>query len=254
VFRRILVALWLSLLISSTFASTSRGPVVIREDVSAAHRTELINKLRKITGWTRLTFRPDGTLSIGGPETVKGSKAAQALLAKALNGRNVIVLEDASARADVAFCRVVPGKWLSNGVAQPDVYVVLIDFTDFEQIIGDDEAREAFDVGWGLLHELDHIVTDSADAEDVSDIGECEDHINLMREELGLPLRSNYFFTASALKTDPNFNRRFVRLAFEQRSTSTRRSKRYWLTWDSAAVGGLAISSKRLARSSPDIF
>jgi hypothetical protein len=94
----------------------------------------------------------------------------------------------------------------------------------------------------------------SADT-DVSDhVGECETHINKMRAELGLPLRGNYFFTASTLKADPNFNTRFVRLPFEQIDPSSRRLKRYWLTWDFTVVGGIPSSFNRLARTSADIF
>jgi hypothetical protein len=175
-------------------------------------------------------------------------------LNRAVGGNDVIVLEDASSRADVAFCRVVPAKWANTNSARLPAYVVLIDFTDFEQIVGDAQAREAFDVGWAVLHELDHVVTDSEDRDNADEVGECETHINQMRDEMGLPLRASYFFTASTLKTDPNFNTRLVRLPFVQRDPSSRRLKRYWLTWDFAAVGGLSSPLNRLARSSADIF
>ena len=85
-------------------------------------------------------------------------------------------------------------------------------------------------------------------------VGECESHINAMRSELGVPLRANYFFTSSALNTDPNFSTRFVRLPFEQRDASSKRIKRYWLTWDSSVVGGFEFTPARVARSSADIF
>lgn len=222
----------------------------MRENVSRAHREQLVNKLRKITGWTKLAFAGDGELSIEVNESFKGSKSARTLLAEAIAGENVIVIEDASSRADVAFCRVVPGKWTNGNATGPDVHVIQIDFTDFEHIVGDAEARRAFDVGWAVLHEIDHVVMDSADTEVSEELGECEDHINKMREELGLPLRANYFFTASSLKPDPNFNTRFVRLPFEQIDPSSRRLKRYWLTWDFTVVGGVQPSFNRVARSS----
>lgn len=227
---------------------------MLRDSVSHAHRDQLVNKLRKITGWSKLTFASDGTLTIEGTEAAKGSKSARSLLGKAVTGKNVIILEEASSRADVAFCRVVPARWTNANHAGTPAYVVLIDFTDFEQIVGDDAAREAFDVGWAVLHELDHVVLDSEDPDGAEAAGECETHINKMREELGLPLRVSYFFTASNLKSDPNFNTRFVRLPFEQKDPSSGRLKRYWLAWDFAAVGGLSSSLNRLARSSADIF
>jgi len=232
---------------------------VLRDNVPHEHRDQLLTKLRKITGWTKLRFAADGGLIVDTNEPASGSKSARNLLAKAIAGNDVIVLEDASSRADVAFCRVVPGRWLNGNSANLPAYVVLIDFTDFEQLVGDEQARASFDVGWALLHELNHVVMNSEDSDaeavDVNEhVGECEIHINRMRDELGLPLRANYFFTASTLKADPNFNTRFVRLPFEQRDPLSRRVKRYWLTWDFAAVGGFSSSLNRLARSSADIF
>jgi hypothetical protein len=240
------------LLISASAAAKSGSRVVVRENVPRAHREQLVNKLRKITGWTRLAFAGDGGLSLEANELLKGSKSARILLAGAITGENVIVLEDASSRSDVAFCRVVPGRWKNGNTL--DAYVVQIDFTDFEQIIGDAEARRAFDVGWAVLHELDHVVMNSADTDVNDHVGECETHINKMRDELGLPRRANYFFTASSLKADPNFNTRFVRLSFERIDPSSRRLKRYWLTWDFTVVGGVSPSFNRMARSSADIF
>jgi hypothetical protein len=139
---------------------------------------------------------------------------------------------------------VVPGRWTTSDAARPRAFVVLIDFTDFERIIGDREARAAFHVGWGVLHEIDHVVSETEDSEIDGDLGECEVHINTMREEVGLPVRANYFYSTSPLKTDPNFNRRLVRLPFEQRDSASSRTRRYWLTWDAAIVGGLAKDSQ----------
>jgi hypothetical protein len=121
--------------------------------------------------------------------------------------------------------------------------VVLIDFTDFRQLSGDPEARAAFDVGWGLLHEIDHVVSGSEDAKDETGTGDCEDHINEMRLEVGLPVRAEYFFSRAYLKADANFNARYVRLSFERRDDS--QTKRYWLVWDAVSVGGLTGDAQR---------
>ncbi len=233
----ILICLLLGACVPVAAKPSSR--VVIRDDVPLTHRNELANQLRKITGWPKLTFTNDGGLSIDSPDTLKGSKGAQSLLARAITGDKLIVLEDASGRTDVAFCRVVPGKWITDDASRPTAYVVLIDFKDFERIVGDKEARASFHVGWGVLHEIDHVVSETEDSEVDGDLGECEVHINAMREEVGLPVRASYFYRTSPFKTDPNFNRRFVRLPFEQRDTSSSRTRRYWLTWDAAVVGGL---------------
>jgi hypothetical protein len=185
-----------------------------------------------------LNFDSNGALRLG-DQTTGGSETARILLAEAVAGPNLIVLEDASSRADVAFCRVVRGRWVRGDANKPPAFVVLIDFTDFHQLSGDAEARAAFDVGWGLLHEIDHVVKDSEDARDPKAVGECEDHINRMRREVGVPIRVDYFFSRAYLKADSNFNARYVRLSFE------RQAKRYWLVWDAATVGGLIGDSQR---------
>jgi len=228
----------------STFA-TSKGSVAIRDTVSPAKRNELVSKLRSISGLTKLSFDADGFLRLGADSSERGSHGARELLKNAVSGENIVVIEDASSRADVAFCRVVMGRWTKANSAL-SAFVVLIDFSDFHQLTGDQQARAAFDVGWGFLHELDHVVADSQDAETEDSLGECEAHINEMRHELGLPLRSNYFFTALSMQTDPNFGTRLVRLAFEQRDPHTDRTRRFWLIWDSTVVGGL-IASKQTA-------
>ena len=140
----ILAIVLLVLSVAPSAAAKSVGQVFIRDDVSVAHRNKLTTELRKITGWTKLAFADDGRLTIDSSETCQGSSGAQTLLASAVSGDKVIVLEDASSRSDVAFCRVVPGRWNNENSSQPPVYVILIDFTDFEQIVGDKEARASF--------------------------------------------------------------------------------------------------------------
>lgn len=223
----------------STFAADGASRVMLREDVSRAHRDELVARLRVITGWTKLNFDTNGALSLGGDQTTSGSESARILLSQAIKGTNVIVLQDASSRSDVAFCRVVRGRWIRGESSRPPAYVVLIDFTDFHRLSGDAEARAAFDVGWGVLHEIDHVVRDSEDASTSKTTGECEDHINQMRLEVGLPIRVDYFFSPAYLKADANFNSKYVRLSF------ARQTKRYWLVWDATTVGGVLADNQR---------
>ncbi|HUS11252.1 MAG TPA: hypothetical protein VMZ30_12370 [Pyrinomonadaceae bacterium] len=222
-----------------------RSSLVCREDLSPVHREELAVKLRKITGLTDLEFDYTGTLSASKNEVAGGSKTARDLILNAIDGRNAVVLEDASNRSDVAFCRVIAGRWKKASAADPPGFVVQIDFVDFERLIGDERALEAFNVGWGFLHELDHIVNNSADAASDGETGECEAHLNQMRRESNLPERTNYFYTLSPLTTDSTFITRLVRLAFEEPTAATNKKaasgkkKRYWLTWDATVVGGL---------------
>ena len=223
--------------------------LVIRQNVSKSNREELARRLRAITGWTVLAFDNDGAMRIGHGAPRAGSQSARDLLNKALAGKRVILFEDASSRKDVVFCRVVLGtleQFMSS-----EVYVVLIDFADFRQVTGDKQALAAFDVGWAVLHEIDHVVENSEDPqEDVA--GDCEDHINQMRRELRLPVRNSYFFSFLPVKNEGTVISRFVRLGFDQPNANSAKRKRYWLIWDAAVVGGLT-SDERVARVSCDI-
>jgi len=234
-----LAGIILLLLPVDLLADHRHSNVVCREELSPAHREQLASKLRRITGLSDLKFDDDGMLRMAGNRIAGGSESARELLANAINGRNAVVLEDASNRSDVAFCRVIPGRWKENAAGKPPVYVVQIDFADFDQLVGDERAIEAFNVGWGLLHELDHVVNDSPDVASLGETGECEAHINQMRRECNLPERTNYFFTLSPLAGDTAFMTRLVRLSFEEQASATNKKKRYWLLWDANAVGGL---------------
>ena len=229
----------------STFAADGVDRVMIKPDVSRSHREELATSLRAITGLTNLKFDANGSLRLDGEPATRGSQSARDLLSQAVKGQDFIIIEDASSRSDVAFARVVRGRWLRGESTNPPAYVVLIDFTDFQRLSGDAEARAAFDVGWGLLHEVDHVVRDSEDAEDQSKPGECEDHINRMRLEVGLPVRVDYFFSRAYLKADANFSARYVRLSFERRDELSLQTKRYWLVWDAMTVGGITAAGQR---------
>ena len=234
-------------LIASSFPilASSSDKVVVRQNVSKANREELARRLQTITGWAKLDFDSDGALTIGDANAQGGSSSARDLLYRSISGNRVILFEDASSRKDVVFCRVVLGKL--DHAPNTEVHVVLIDFADFRQVTGDKKARAAFDVGWAVLHEMDHVVENSEDPED--DVpGDCEDHINRMRRELGLPVRNTYFFSFLPIRNDGNLVSRFVRLGFEQKN-----GKRYWLIWDAAVVGGLT-SDAESARASLDIF
>jgi hypothetical protein len=133
----ILTLIYLCLTAVSTSAS---GRVVLKPNIPRAHREELVARLRAITGLSELGFETDGALRFDSNHSNHGSKSAREMLLQAITGTNVIVLEDASSRADVAFCRVVRGRWVRNESTKPPAYVVLIDFTDFHQLSGDAEA------------------------------------------------------------------------------------------------------------------
>jgi len=212
---------------------------VCRDELSSKHRDTLAAKLQKITGWSDLAFDRSGALRVGSKEVVGGSKAARELVAKAIDGRNGIVIEEANKRSDVVFSRVVPGRWKHQSSESPPVYVIFIDFADFEYVMGDDRALSAFDVGWAVLHELDHVVNDAEDTASAGETGECEAHINQMRRECNLPERTDYFYTYFPLTSDSTFMAKFVRLAFVEEDAVLNKKRHYWLLWDADRVGGL---------------
>jgi len=221
--------------------------VICREELSLTKREALATRLRDITGWPDISFDRNGILQTGTREASTGSQTARDLLNRARSGENIILLEDASERQDVAFARVVPGQWKHHASQMPRSFVVLIDFADFDHLMGDRAALKAFDVGWAFLHELDHVVNDSEDPTSDLDAGECEDHLNLMRRECDLPLRTDYFFTYFPEAEKSDFKARFVRLAFDQKDQS-KKSRRYWIMWDAMLVGGISNQGIALLR------
>jgi hypothetical protein len=225
---------------SSLLGSNKRlSKIICREDLSLLRRDELASKLRAITGWPEINFDRDGALQLGNKPATQGSPAARELISQAVLGNNLVVLEDASNRQDVVFSRVVPGRWINTSRDNPPAYVILIDFADFDHLIGDKAALKAFDVGWAFLHEVDHVVNDSPDSATLQDTGECEAHINQMRRECDVPLRTEYFYTYFPHVERSEFKTRFVRLAFDHEDTTTAKHRRYWVMWDARVVGGL---------------
>jgi hypothetical protein len=211
---------------------------VCRKQLSVQLRDNLATRLREITGWPELKFDSRGTLQIGVGKSVGGSQSARNLVAKLINGLDFVALEEANNRSDVVFARLVSAKWEDASPDQPPAHIVLIDFADFKHVMGDKRGLEAFNVGWVLLHEFDHIATDSDDAAVFDEIGECEAHINQMRRECHLPQRADYFFTSFPIAADSNSPTKFVRLSFFE-SDVNKNKRRYWLIWDARLVGGL---------------
>lgn len=234
------VVILLVSLASCAAAETEQSPsnIVCRKQLSVQLQDQMARRLREITGWPNLKFDSNGTLQVGAGEPVGGSKSARDLVAKLIHGPDFVALEEANNRSDVVFSRLVSARWIQGSVDKPPAHIVLIDFADFKHVMGDKRGLDAFNVGWVLLHEFDHIATDSDDAAAGDEIGECEDHINQMRRECHLPQRADYFFTPFPLSPDSDFPTRFVRLSFFE-NDANQNKQRYWLIWDAALVGGL---------------
>lgn len=223
-------------------AEDAPGNVVCREQLSIELRAKLASDLRKITGWPSLGFNAKGELRVGDTLPSGGSQSARDLITKVTDGTDFVALEDASNRSDVAFCRVVSAQWKDGIINEPPAYVVLIDFSDFDRVMGDRRALEAFNVGWVVLHELDHVANNSEDGGALGDAGECEIHINQMRRECVLPERAEYLHTLLPI-SETDFRTRFVRLPFVE-TTSGKKLRRYWIMWDADLVGGMRTNAQ----------
>jgi len=237
----------LSLTLPAQAAAPKPSNIISRPELGSIRRDELARRLREITGWPDLQFDADGALRFGQPVS-GGSRAARELLTAAAAGPHLIVLEDASNRENVVFCRVVEGRWARAAEAKPRVQIILIDFADFTHVRGDKAALLAFNSGWGVLHEIAHVVHDAGDAEHEGEAGECEKLINSMRRECGMAERAEYFYTLLPGLETSDFKTRFVRLAFEERESATKRKQRYWLIWDMRVVGGVDETARQLTR------
>jgi hypothetical protein len=222
-------------------ASEASPGIVCRHELRDARRREVAARLREITGRGGLQFDDGGVLRFGEGVARFGSQTARELLSKAARGGKLIVLEDASDRAEVVFSRVVPGRWTRGEEGRPPAFVVQIDFADFERVRGDREALASFNVGWAVMHEVSHVVNDSVDAERPGDVGECEELVNRMRRECGLAERAEYHYRLLPGVEREEFKTRYVRLAFERQDASTSKKRRLWLIWDADAGGGLDL-------------
>ncbi len=220
------------------FAEASHSNVICSDELTQTHRNELVKHLRKITGWSDLHF-DRGRLRTGTIEPFSGSNTARQLVKNAISGTATVRLDNAGSSSDVVFARVVEVKSDQAGTLSSPTFIVQIDFSDFEHVMGDDKALEAFNAGWVLLHEFDHIVNDSEDAASLVNAGDCEDHINRMRRECDLPVRTLYYATFLPVAEDTSFITRWVRLAFDREKQKPGTKKRYWLFWDASLVGGL---------------
>jgi hypothetical protein len=228
-----------ALCVPRAHAASDQDKILCRPELAGARRQEVAARLREITDWSGLSFDADGALRFGEARAEGGSRTARELLAKAARGDILILLEDASASANVVFSRVVEGRWTKNAGTKPRVLIVQMDFADFARVKGDRGALASFNVGWALLHEISHAVNDSADTERAGETGECEALVNQMRRECGLAERAEYHFHYMPGLERSEFKTRYVRLAFEQHQPSTNKKRRLWIIWDADAVGGL---------------
>jgi hypothetical protein len=157
--------------------------------------TDLIRELSSLSG-LHLSVGPDGAIHYDTQlPAVAGSAIARELLVKAIDNSDSFAVESANRSAEVAFAQIESTTTYSDGInPRRNEWVIRIDFTDFAQLRGEANAIKAFNPGMNMMHELTHAILKLPDPEGPNDpLGQCERHLNLMRAELGLPLRQNYF-------------------------------------------------------------
>jgi hypothetical protein len=193
--------------------------------VTDAHEAQLVRSLRKITGFERLRFAEDGSLSLGDITGVSaGSSIARQIIFCAMGSGRAFIIEDHSGSQSVFFGQLDEGTDFEDVVSKRrlDIWRLRLDFEDFREMEAPPAVRESFDVGFTLLHELLHGVG-YKDADSRDEIGELEGLINQARGELGLPLRDQYF--GEPLQITPGMAT--VRLRFREHIESAAERQRH---------------------------
>jgi hypothetical protein len=167
--------------------------------VSPEHREQLVNSLRAITGYGNLRFDDEGRLIGYDGVPDGGAPTARRILADAA-GAFPFVIEDHSGSDQVTFAQIDEGTVVTYA-DEPErrdlVWRIRIDFDDFAPLQGSATVRTAFDPGFALLHELLHGLG-RHDAARTDAPGSVEALVNVVRAELGLPLRACYLAQAAA--------------------------------------------------------
>jgi hypothetical protein len=162
--------------------------------IKREHERRLLDSLRRITGIESLEFASDGSLNLGVCSAARGGSAeARRILTRAVSSDTPFIIEDYSGSSSVNF-----GQAEREQIYEPrsgkrsNVWRLRLDFDDFREMNAPSEVRAAFDEGLTLLHELLHGLG-YEDAFRPWELGECEEMVNQVRGELGLPVRDQYY-------------------------------------------------------------
>jgi hypothetical protein len=156
----------------------------------------LLAGLRFWTGFNEIGIDASGDLTLGNRlHITSGSATARELIIAAVASQDSFTLENCDRSPAVAFTRIVSTLvYQDSSNARHDDWKIQVDFADFDQLRGDPHALATFDPAINVLHELVHGVLRYPDPIDVDDrLGQCERHVNRIREELGLPRRQEYY-------------------------------------------------------------
>jgi hypothetical protein len=217
-----------------------------------------LKSLREKAGFLEMRFDEDGFLTLGDrTKFTGGSPTARALLIAAIEMPHAVDLECHNYSALVAFARLAMAVAYHNFPSGKiiDVYPVEIDFGDLSQLRGDRQALEAFDLGFVILHELGHAALGLRDSSgDADGLGECEEFINRIRRELGLPERQTYVAQVySAPANNPTrASIKQAELVFARATEKQGRLKleKFNLIWEAPKVGPIVdIRTQSVARA-----
>jgi hypothetical protein len=156
----------------------------------------LLDGLRFWTGFDEITIDPVGNLNLGDRSRITGgSKTARELIIAAVDSQDSFRLERRDNSSTIAFAQIVSTEsYEDDSGRRRSAWELRIDFSDFAELAGNDEARAAFDPAASAVHELVHAILGYFDPTESDDLlGECERHVNKMRLELGLPQREHYY-------------------------------------------------------------
>jgi hypothetical protein len=223
-------------------SNASNQPTGVRNScgpqrLSANQLQMIAQSLRQKSGFAELGFDAQGALTLGNRNHVAGgSAAARALLAAAVVSPNLYELESHESSPHVAFARILEteDKEIGEPGKRMTISQVQLDFADFDRLSGAREARESFEIGIALLHELVHGVLKLKDPSELNQIGECDAHVNQMRRELHLPERLYYYPNISVVQISNG--QRVVSASLEFVEHHAQSKAKYRLSWQANQV------------------
>jgi hypothetical protein len=208
----------------------------------------VLKALKGKSGFEELHFDADGFLRTGDPTKFSGGSAsARALLLAGVSSSQLVELESLNRSPEVAFARLSSVSIYESRATGKRIVVqpLQIDFSDFDYLRGSSEVVASFDLGFAVLHELVHAVLNLHDVILEGDgLGDCEQYINTVRREMGLPERQAYLATVrDALQSPTGMSTKMAELQFTRTLDRDGKTKieRYYLNWEAHKVGRLSV-------------
>jgi len=206
--------------------------------------SKLIESLRQKSGFLEMHFDENEFLHLGDRMNIAGgSSLARQLLVAAVDRAQAIDLECHNRSSQVTFARMAkPINYISRASGEEIcVSPIEIDFNDFKFLRGDKAAIEAFDLGFVVLHELAHAALGLSDAlVNGQEPGECEEYINGIRRELGVPERQSYIAKIYRTRDFPSqgpLQKAELLFSHAQNPESKSKIKTLNLFWETQLVG-----------------